>query len=97
MLGWVGRQRSPGDLEDRKRMRAADVRKERAAREQREADDRAMEARKLAGMGYSVAEITEELARVGIVRARQAVIALPAGWHARTSAWRWFLRSLLRC
>lgn len=49
-------------------MRAADVRKERAAREQREADDRAMEARKLAGMGYSVAEITEELNRVGIVR-----------------------------
>ena len=50
-------------------MREADVRTERALREQREADDRAMEARKLAGMGYSVAEITEELARVGIVRA----------------------------
>ena len=57
-----------GDLEDRKRMREADVQRERELREQREADDRAMEARKLAGMGWSVAEMTKELARVGIMR-----------------------------
>ncbi len=58
-----------GDLEDRKRIKDADVRKEREARAQREADDRALEARKLAGMGLSVEEITEELNRIKMARA----------------------------
>lgn len=63
-----GGRAAQGDLDDRKKIKDADVRKEKEARAQREADDRALEARKLAGMGYSLEEIEAELARSNMVR-----------------------------
>lgn len=55
---------SQGDLDDRKKILAADIRKEKEAEMQREADGLAMEARTLAGMGWSVEEIAAELQRI---------------------------------
>jgi len=43
------------------------VRKEKELKSQRAADERAMEARRLAGMGYGVEEIVEELERIKMV------------------------------
>lgn len=56
-----------GDLEDRKRIKEANIRQEKELKAQREADERAMEPRKLASMGYSVQEIIEELERIKLV------------------------------
>ena len=60
-------------------MKDADVRKEREARAQREADDRALEARKLAGMGWGVEEIVAELERINMVRAPHAYFGRQGG------------------
>ncbi len=57
-----------GDLEDRKKIKDADVQREKELKAQRDQDERLLEARKLAGMGFSVAEIEEELKRIKMVR-----------------------------
>ena len=57
-----------GDLEDRKKIKDADVQREKELKAQRDQDERLLEARKLASMGFSVAEIEEELKRIKMVR-----------------------------
>ena len=64
---WMGLVQ--GDLEDRKKIKDADVQREKELKAQRDQDERLLEARKLAGMGFSVAEIEEELKRIKMVRA----------------------------
>jgi hypothetical protein len=80
LCGWLTTEEDvflclQGDREDRQRIKDADVRKEKQLKEQREADDRALEARKLASMGYSVEEIIEELTRINLVSALFEFIA----------------------
>lgn len=55
-----------GDLDDRKKILAADIRREKELEMQREADDLAMEARTLATMGWTVEEIAAELQRINV-------------------------------
>ncbi|CAL8467515.1 g7053 [Coccomyxa elongata] len=73
-----------GDREDRQRIKDADIRKEKELKAQREADDRALEARKLASMGYSVEEIIEELNRIKLTGwSREYIEKLVAEEQAR--------------
>lgn len=44
------------------------MQREKELKAQRDQDERLLEARKLAGMGFSVAEIEEELKRIKMVR-----------------------------
>ena len=68
-----------GDLEDRKKIQSADVAREKELKAQRDQDERLLEARKLAGMGLSVAEIEAELKRI------KMVCALPSAASAESS------------
>ncbi len=56
-------------MEDRKRIKDVDIRREKELKVQKDADERLLEARKLAGMGFSVEEIEEELKRIKMVSA----------------------------
>lgn len=60
--------RLQGDREDRRKIKDADVQREKELKVQKDQDERLLEARKLAGMGLSVAEIEEELKRIKMVR-----------------------------
>ena len=57
-----------GDREDRRNIKNADIRREKEQKAQRDLDERLLEARKLAGMGYSVEEFEKELKRIKMVR-----------------------------
>ncbi|KAK9823015.1 hypothetical protein WJX81_007049 [Elliptochloris bilobata] len=74
-----------GDLDDRKKILAADIRKEKELEMQREADDLAMEARTLATMGWSVEEIVAELKRINVPFNLEYVTKLVAEERAKAA------------
>lgn len=61
-----------GDREDRRNIKNADIQREKEQKVQRDLDERLLEARKLAGMGYTVEEIEKELKRIKMVRSLAA-------------------------
>lgn len=69
-----------GDLEDRKKINEVDIRKEKELKAQREADDLALEPRKLAALGYTVEDIVQQLERLKMV-------ALKTSHHLSNSSW----------